>query len=156
HAAASGGPTLVVSRSDLESVASSLTVFTDTHRIGDLMVSAETAPFTPQPDVFEAGRRALRTAVLFPRDHEHGTRKLPVLLDPYGGPHAQRVLASARMFLEPQWLADQGFCVVVADGRGSPGRDYAWERAVGDGFATVTLEDQIAALEAVAQHYPDD
>src|SRR5690625_4325090 len=60
------------------------------------------------------------------------------------------------MITEAQWLADQGFCVVVADGRGSPGRDYAWERAVGDGFATVTLEDQIAALEAVAQHYPDD
>ena len=45
---------------------------------------------------------------------------LPVLLDPYGGPHAQRVLAARNAYLESQWLADQGFAVVVADGRGTP------------------------------------
>ncbi len=77
-------------------------------------------------------------------------------MDPYGGPHAQRVLASARAFLEAQWLADQGFCVVVSDGRGTPGRGHAWERAVLHEFATVTLDDQVAALEAVAEAYPDD
>ena len=32
--------------------------------------------------------------------------------------------------LEPQWLADQGFAVLVADGRGTPGRGIAWEHAV--------------------------
>ena len=29
-----------------------------------------------------------------------------------------------------QWLADQGFAVVVVDGRGTPGRGPAWEQAV--------------------------
>jgi dipeptidyl-peptidase-4 len=77
-------------------------------------------------------------------------------MDPYGGPHAQRVLASGRMFLEAQWLADQGFCVVVADGRGTPGRGTAWERSILDEFASVTLDDQVAALDAVAAAYPDD
>jgi dipeptidyl-peptidase-4 len=77
-------------------------------------------------------------------------------MDPYGGPHAQRVLASARMFLEPQWLADQGFCVVVADGRGTPGRGKAWEREILDSFAEVTLADQVDALAGVAALYPDD
>jgi dipeptidyl-peptidase-4 len=67
-----------------------------------------------------AGERELRTAVLFPRDHEPGSVRLPVLMHPYAGPHALRVVASARAFLEPQWLADQGFCVVVADGREHP------------------------------------
>ena len=73
-----------------------------------------------------------------PRDHELGSSRLPVLMDPYGGPHAQRVLASSRMFLEPQWLADQGFCVVIADGRGTPGRGHAWERAVRNDLAAVS------------------
>src|SRR5699024_892465 len=85
-----------------------------------------------------------------------GSVRLPVLMDPYGGPHAQRVLASGRMFYEPQWLADQGFCVVVADGRGTPARGHAWERAVRDDLAGVTLQDQVDALAAVAQAYPGD
>jgi dipeptidyl-peptidase-4 len=60
------------------------------------------------------------------------------------------------MFLQSQWLADQGFCVVIADGRGTPGRGHAWERAVLNDLATVTLDDQIAALDAVAEQFPDD
>ena len=36
---------------------------------------------------------------------------LPVLLDPYGGPHAQHVLASRARYLSSQWFADQGFAV---------------------------------------------
>ncbi len=36
-----------------------------------------------------------RTALLLPSWHRPGTR-LPVLMDPYGGPHAQRVLAARR------------------------------------------------------------
>ena len=78
----------------------------------------------PQPDLFAGaarGRsaRAAAAAVLAP---SRARPKLPVLLDPYGGPHAQRVLAAQGAFLTSQWLADQGFAVVVADGRGTPGR----------------------------------
>ena len=47
---------------------------------------------------------------------------LPVLLDPYGGPHALRVVQSSNAFLTSQWFTDQGFAVVVTDGRGTPGR----------------------------------
>jgi len=75
---------------------------------------------------------------------------------PYGGPHGQMVVAASRAFLEPQWLADQGFCVVVADGRGTPARGPAWDRSVRDDLAEVTLTDQVDALEAVAVEYPDD
>jgi dipeptidyl-peptidase-4 len=77
-------------------------------------------------------------------------------MNPYGGPHAQRVLVSSRMFLEPQWMANQGYCVVVADGRGTPGRDPQWERAVLNDLATPVLDDQVAALRAVVNAYPDD
>src|SRR5690606_22934052 len=80
---------------------------------------------------------------------------LPVLLDPYGGPHAQRVLATRNAFLTPQWLADQGFAVLVADGRGSPGRGPAWEKEIAGRCAEVSLNDQVDALLAVAADHPE-
>ncbi|MBA3620067.1 MAG: S9 family peptidase, partial [Acidothermales bacterium] len=88
--------------------------------------------------------------------HVPGSRRLPVLLDPYGGPHAQRVLAARGAFLSSQWFADQGFVVVVVDGRGTPGRGAAWERAIHLGVAGPVLDDQVSALHAVAEQYPDD
>ena len=51
--------------------------------------------------------------------------------------------------------ADQGFAVLVADGRGTPGRGPAWDRAVRDDFAGATLEDQVDALHAAAERFPD-
>ncbi len=92
------------------------------------------------------------TAVLFPTDDPGGA--LPVLLDPYGGPHAQRVLEAHDAHLVSQWFADQGFVVVVTDGRGTPGRGPAVERAVAGDLAAPVLDDQIAALDAVAAAYP--
>ncbi|MEU0565884.1 prolyl oligopeptidase family serine peptidase [Nonomuraea sp. NPDC005983] len=103
-----------------------------------------------------SGRRELATAVVLPSWHEQGSRKLPVLMDPYGGPHAQRVLARRGGYLESQWFAEQGFAVIVADGRGTPGRGPAFERAVLNDLATPALEDQIDALHGVAEQYPDD
>jgi dipeptidyl-peptidase-4 len=100
------------------------------------------------------GERRLRAGLVLPRDHVRGQR-LPVLMDPYGGPHAQRVLASARAWLEPQWLADQGFAVLTIDGRGTPGRDPAWEREIHLDFATAVLEDQVDGLLAAAELEPD-
>lgn len=55
----------------------------------------------------------------------------------------------------PQWLADQGFVVIVADGRGTPGRGPTWERAVLRDLAGPVLEDQVDALHAVAATHPD-
>ncbi|MFI6788575.1 prolyl oligopeptidase family serine peptidase [Nonomuraea sp. NPDC050383] len=103
-----------------------------------------------------SGRRELATAVVLPSWHEPGSGRLPVLMDPYGGPHAQRVLNRRGGYLESQWFAEQGFAVIVADGRGTPGRGPAFEREVLDDLATPALEDQIDALHGVAQQYPDD
>lgn len=156
HSAAAGGTTLVVSRSDLTSAATAITVYRDLKQIGAITSVQEAPPFDPDVQLISLGARALRAAVLFPRDHERGTERLPLLMDPYGGPHAQRVLASSRAFLEAQWLADQGFCVVVCDGRGSPGRGHAWERDIVNSFADVTLQDQVDAVAAVATEFPND
>ncbi len=156
HGALIGGPTTVITRSGLETVGTTVMVHREGAEPAPIRVVSETPPHQPVVQLMKAGKHELRAAVLFPRDHKPGSHRLPVLMDPYGGPHAQRVIASARAFLEAQWLADQGFCVIVADGRGTPGRGHAWERAVQDDFAGVTLDDQVDALTAVAEAYPDD
>ena len=115
---------------------------------------AEVPDISPRPDLFQAGPRKIRTAVLLPTGWSAAQGRLPVLLAPYGGPHAQRVVAVQRAYAEAQWLADQGFAVVIADGRGTPGRGLEWERAVHGDLATPVLADQIAALEAAAERHP--
>ena len=112
---------------------------------------AEVPLVAPVVDLFEAGERRLATAVLLPRDHDGSP--LPVLLDPYGGPHALRVQRSRNAFLTSQWFADQGFAVVVTDGRGTPGRGSTWERDVHRDLATAPLDDQIDALHAAADRF---
>jgi dipeptidyl-peptidase 4 len=108
----------------------------------------------PSPYFFNAGPDEIRTAVIFPSWHKTGT-KLPVLMEPYGGPGGQRVLKATSAFLGSQWFAEQGFAVVVADGRGTPGRGLAWDRAVAGDFATGVLEDQVTALHAAAERFGD-
>jgi dipeptidyl-peptidase 4 len=108
----------------------------------------------PAPRLIEAGATGIRTAVLFPSWHQPGT-KLPVLMDPYGGPGMRRVVKSASMYLTSQWFAEQGFAVVVADGRGTPGRGPAWDKTIAGDFATGVLEDQVTALDAAAEKFTD-
>ncbi len=71
-------------------------------------------------------------------------------MDPYAGPHAQRVVQSYNAYLSSQWFADQGFAVVIVDGRGTPGRGSEYERAVNGDLASVVLEDQIDGLYQAA------
>ncbi len=109
----------------------------------------------PRPVLFGAGPREIRTAVLLPSWHQPGQGKLPVLLDPYGGPHGQRVLSARGAYLTPQWFAEQGFAVVIADGRGTPGRGPEWERAVAGDLAGPVLDDQVDALHDAAGRFAD-
>ena len=74
-------------------------------------------------------------------------------MEPYGGPHHAEVTYSAWSYLESQWMADQGFAVVVADGLGTPGSP-SWERAVRFDLAKPALDGQVAALATAAAAYP--
>jgi dipeptidyl-peptidase-4 len=147
------GGTLVVARQGLDADGTTTVV----HRGGaerTITSFAEPPGLQPQITLLRAGKRELRTALLLPSGHEPGTR-LPVLMDPYGGPHAQRVLAARGAHLTSQWFADQGFAVVVVDGRGTPGRGPEFERAVRGDLAGPVLDDQVDALHAAADRYPD-
>jgi len=93
--------------------------------------------------------------VLLPSWHQPGSGRLPVLMDPYGGPAGQRVLAWHNGYLTAQWFAEQGFAVVIADGSGTPGRGPAWEREIYGDLAGPVLEDQVAALRAAAERFAD-
>jgi dipeptidyl-peptidase 4 len=110
----------------------------------------------PRPVLgWSSGPSRIRTAILLPSWHEAGSGKLPVLCDPYGGPHFKRVMAAGAAFLHPQWFAEQGFAVVVADGRGTPGRGPEWDRAVAGDLAGPVLEDQVEGLKSAAEQCGD-
>ncbi|MEU8462303.1 prolyl oligopeptidase family serine peptidase [Streptomyces sp. NPDC029003] len=94
------------------------------------------------------------TALVLPRGHVPG-RRLPVLVDGYGGPGFQDVCAEPRRWQARQWWADQGFAVVTVDNRGTPYVSPAFTHAVYRGFSEVTLEDQVAALRALGERHPD-
>ena len=150
HGRRAGGTTVVISRTLTEAGAGRRVVRDGSPDIPVTSLAEQPRLAAPRPDIFAASARGIRTALLLPSWHEPGSRKLPVLLDPYGGPHAQRVLAARAAYLTSQWLAEQGFAVVVADGRGTPGRGPEWDRAVWHDLAGPVLEDQVEALQAAA------
>jgi dipeptidyl-peptidase 4 len=153
--ARAGGTTVVVSRT-LDHGGVTVRVRRDGGRPVDIASLAERPALPPpRPVLLRAGPREISTAVLFPTWHRPGAATLPVLLDPYGGPHAQQVLKARDSYLTSQWFAEQGFAVVIADGRGTPGRGPAWERAVAGDLAGPVLDDQVDALRGAAGRFPD-
>jgi dipeptidyl-peptidase-4 len=154
HAATAAGSTMVVTSAVITRPGRRSTVLRDGVALGAITDYAEDPELRPDPRMLRAGPAEIRTALLLPTGHRPGT-PLPVLMDPYGGPHAQRVLATANAYLESQWWADQGFAVVIADGRGTPGRGTDWEQAVHLDLAGPVLADQVEALQAAAAACPD-
>lgn len=155
HTGNGAGEVCVVASARLNRNGSEVRVMRGSEPTATIGSHAETPMIIPNVTLLTAGKRELHCALLLPTDHVPGSRKLPVLLDPYGGPHAQRVIAAQNVYLSSQWFADQGFAVLVADGRGTPGRGPAWEKAVAFDLAGVTLADQVEALHGVAECHPD-
>ncbi|MFL6142611.1 MAG: prolyl oligopeptidase family serine peptidase [Labedaea sp.] len=155
HSAARAGEVTVLTSWSLERTGPSIVVLRGTERVAEVASLAVTPRIELNLRLLTVGERELRAALLLPHGYRRGDGPLPVLLDPYGGPHAQRVLASRNAFVAAQWLADQGFAVLIADGRGTPGRGPAWDRAIAFDFAGATLEDQVDALHAVAAAHPE-
>ena len=144
--ASAAGSVTVTRTSTLSESRAAFSVRADGRVIG-IRSFAEEPLVRPNVRMMTVGDRSIPVAVLVPRDG--GTGQLPVLFDPYGGPHAQRVVSSNAAFATSQWFADQGFVVVVADNRGTPGKGSAWERAVRDDLAGPVLEDQVEVALAL-------
>lgn len=155
HSAARSGAVTVIASATPDRPGAAVRVVREGKEVALVASYAETPVISPRLELTEGGARRIPCAVLLPRAYEAGQGPLPVLMDPYGGPHGQRVLAAHNPHLTSQWFADQGFAVVVADGRGTPGRSPGWEKAVKDDL-TVTLTDQVDALHALAERYPLD
>ncbi|MFS0693911.1 alpha/beta fold hydrolase [Streptomyces nitrosporeus] len=155
HTAVRGGGVTVLLSATLDRPGTAVRVLRDGKRIASVASLAESPGLTAAPVLTEGGARRIPCAVLLPTGYKESDGPLPVLMDPYGGPHGRRVVAAHNAHLTSQWFADQGFAVVVADGRGAPGRSPAWEKAVRDDF-TLTLDDQVEALHALAGRFPLD
>ena len=151
HSGAEGGGVLVRISATPITVRSVATVVRSGEPVGAVENVSEVPVVDPRPRFLTLGDRELRAALLLPGGREP-EEPLPVLLDPYGGPHGARVLKAAGAHLTSQWFADQGFAVLVVDGRGVDGRGPAWDREMYHDF-TVALEDQVDALHAAAERF---
>lgn len=77
------------------------------------------------------------------------SKKYPVLVYVYGGPHVQKVtdrwLAGANLWLN--YMAQQGFVVFTVDNRGSGNRGLEFEQTIFRQLGTVEVEDQLTGVE---------
>ncbi len=154
HTGYVSGDTMVVGRASLDHPGTEWTVLVGGTQIGALGSVGATPPYAPRPSLARVTDRRLPAAVLYPRSHVAG-RRLPILVDVYGGPLHQEVLAVRGKWLERQWWADAGFAVVVIDNRGTPGVAPSFETVIHRRMADVILTDQVDALHALAEKHPD-
>ena len=157
HGVVAGGDTIVIASRSLDHPGRRCAVRSPRRNLAELSIASHAADpgLELNVEIVELGPRGLVSALVMPSGSAgQGDGRLPVLLDPYGGPHAQRVQRAEALFHTSQWFADQGFAVLVVDGRGTPGRGPAFERAVRGDLAGPVLEDQIEALRDAADRYP--
>ncbi|MFE3503812.1 prolyl oligopeptidase family serine peptidase [Kitasatospora sp. NPDC059160] len=150
HGGIGRGGTLVLTNGGLS------TVLRDGRAPLPLTSYAEPPVVTARPEPLRLGPRELRAHLFLPVGHRAGDGPLPVLLDPYAGPAMQKVTTGGAWYEQvSQWFADQGFAVLVVDGRGTPGRGPHWEKSIWGDKAGPALEDQIEGLHETARLRPE-
>ena len=83
-------------------------------------------------------------------------KKVPLLNNPYGGPHGQTVRDSwggAGMFFNEILMRD-GIAVLQVDNRGMGARGKKFAAALIHNFGEVELKDQLAAIDQALQQFP--
>ncbi|MBZ4420423.1 DPP IV N-terminal domain-containing protein [Myxococcus sp. RHSTA-1-4] len=148
------GGLMVVSSEGPTSMPRAHVLRADGTRMGVLPSVAVEPPLQPRFEVRQVGQERFWVSVVRPRDFKPGV-KLPVIVEVYGGSFTTTVFQSMAYHLRLQWIADQGFLVVTIDGRGTPLRGRAWQRTQKHDFWGQTLEDQVAALRALAAELPE-
>jgi dipeptidyl-peptidase-4 len=152
HTGAVGGDALVLTSATMDALPTTRVV-RGGEEVATLGSFTEEPLLIPRPTFLAGGERTLRMAMFTP-DGAEPSGKLPVLLDPYGGPHFGVVQKAMGIHFESQWFADRGFAVLAIDGRGTPNRGPEWDRAVYRNLADPVLEDQVDGLHAAAERFP--
>ncbi|MGB1103077.1 MAG: DPP IV N-terminal domain-containing protein [Crocinitomicaceae bacterium] len=94
------------------------------------------------------GKTDLNYRLIKPSDFDP-SKKHPVLVYVYGGPHAQLItnswLGGASLWM--YWMAEQGYLVYTVDNRGSANRGFEFESVIHRQLGTAEMEDQLAGVE---------
>lgn len=81
--------------------------------------------------------------------HFDPTKKYPVMVYVYGGPHAQMIqnewLDGSNLWMH--WMAEKGYLVYTVDNRGSANRGFEFESVIHRQLGTVEMEDQLAGIK---------
>jgi dipeptidyl-peptidase-4 len=83
-------------------------------------------------------------------------QKVPLLMNPYGGPHAQEVVnawTGGNGYFD-QILANDGIAVLHVDNRGMGGRGKKFAAPIRHNMGETELKDQLAALDQVIERFP--
>ena len=96
----------------------------------------------------------LRGIIYLPPDS--AGKKVPLLNNPYGGPHGQSVrdMWGGAGFLFNQILMRDGIAVLVVDNRGMGARGKKFAAALIHNFGEVELKDQLASIDQALQKFP--
>lgn len=123
--------------------------------VGHLPLRAETPEAAPGVELVEtATEPRLWAALIRPPDFDPRLH-YPVLVHVYGGPDSQMVAAAEERYRLALALAEQGFCLVSIDGRGTARRGRDWERSVRHRLTEIPLADTVAALADLGQKFPE-
>ena len=106
---------------------------------------------TPSAD----GRFENYYRLFYPKDFDP-SKKYPLIVYVYGGPHSQMVtdswLGSIRMW--EMLMAQRGYVVYVQDNRGTQNRGAAFEKAINRRCGQVENDDQMAGIRALLDRAP--
>jgi dipeptidyl-peptidase-4 len=94
------------------------------------------------------GNTDLYTRLIKPSNFDP-SKKYPVLVYVYGGPHAQMItnsyLDGANLWM--YWMAEQGYLVFTVDNRGSDNRGFAFESIIHANLGNNEMDDQLKGVE---------
>lgn len=84
------------------------------------------------------------------------TKKYPLIVYVYGGPHSQMVTDSwlGNIRLWEMLMAQRGYAVYVQDNRGTRGHGTAYEKAINRACGQVEMADQKAGLDSLLERCP--
>lgn len=94
--------------------------------------------------------------LLMPPDM-HQAASVPLIVNPYGGPHAQTVRDAfgGQNFLFDELLMQHGFAVLHVDNRGMGNRSRAFAEFAYRDFGPVQLQDQLTMVDQLLQQHPE-